>query len=94
VNRKPSVPPGQQQLGPLLGQQPLVLQQPALGRVTPELRDALLGICRRQIDDNGVDCVILGCTELPLVIAAGDLPVPVVDTTRCHAEAIVARTRR
>jgi aspartate racemase len=33
--------------------------------------------------------IILGCTELPLLIRPGDLPVPLFDTTRLHAEAAV-----
>jgi aspartate racemase len=60
----------------------------AAGEVTPELRRAYLDICHRQIDDRGIDAVILGCTEIPLVLSAGDLPVHLIDTARCHAEAI------
>jgi aspartate racemase len=36
--------------------------------------------------------VILGCTEIELLIAAEDSPVPVFPTTRLHAEAAVARS--
>jgi aspartate racemase len=60
----------------------------AVGKVTPELRETYLGICHRQIEGNGVDAIILGCTEIPLVLTAGDLPVPLIDTARCHAEAL------
>jgi aspartate racemase len=63
----------------------------AAGTVTPELRETYLEICRRHIESDGVDAVILACTEIPLVLAEGDLPVPLVDTARCHAEAIFAR---
>ncbi len=35
----------------------------------------------------GAEAVILGCTELPLVIKPGDLSVPVLDTTELHAKA-------
>lgn len=49
--------------------------------------------CHRQIEGNGVDTVILGCTELPLVLTADDLPAPLIDTARCHAEALVARAQ-
>lgn len=35
----------------------------------------------------GVDSVILGCTEIGLLIAPGDGPLPVFDTTRLHATA-------
>lgn len=63
----------------------------AAGRVTPELRAAYLDLCRGQIDSNGVDAVILACTEIPLVLGPDDLPVPVIDTARCHAEALFER---
>jgi aspartate/glutamate racemase len=63
----------------------------ALGAVRPELRQQLLAVCRDAIDHRGADGVILGCTELPLVLAEGDLPVPVVDTARVHVEAILDR---
>lgn len=62
----------------------------AAGKVTPELRETYLNICRRHLDGNGVDAVILGCTEIPLVLTADDLPVPLIDTARCHAEALFA----
>jgi len=31
--------------------------------------------------------VILGCTEIGLLVSEGDAPVPLFDTTRIHAEA-------
>jgi len=62
----------------------------AAGKVTPELRETYLNICHRHLDSNGVDAVILGCTEIPLVLTADDLPVPLIDTARCHAEALFA----
>jgi aspartate/glutamate racemase len=34
--------------------------------------------------------VILGCTEIPLVISRDDLSVGVLDTTRIHVDAILA----
>ena len=35
--------------------------------------------------------IVLGCTELSLLIGPGDADVPLFDTTRLHAEAAVAR---
>ena len=37
----------------------------------------------------GAEGVILGCTEIPMLIAQADSPVPVFDTTRIHALAAV-----
>jgi aspartate racemase len=67
-----------------------IYQDLASGIVTPTLRGTYLDICRRQIEERGVDGVVLGCTEIPLVLTADDLPIPLIDTARCHAEAIFA----
>jgi aspartate racemase len=39
----------------------------------------------------GAEAIILGCTEIMLLVAPGDCPVPLYDTTGLHAEAAVAR---
>jgi aspartate racemase len=37
----------------------------------------------------GCDCVILGCTEIPLLVRADDCPLPALDSTRLLARAAV-----
>jgi aspartate racemase len=37
----------------------------------------------------GAEAVILGCTEIGLLIGAKDSPLPVLDTTALHAQAAV-----
>ena len=37
----------------------------------------------------GAEGIILGCTEIPLLVGAGDAPVPLFDTTALHAAAAV-----
>jgi len=61
----------------------------ALGRVIPDVRQRYHDICARHIESDGIDSVILGCTELPLVISDGDLPIHVLDTTKTHVAAIL-----
>jgi len=39
--------------------------------------------------DQGAEGIILGCTEIGLLIHEQDSPVPLFDTTRIHAEAAV-----
>ena len=63
----------------------------AVADIRPETRSRLLALCREAIELRGADGVILGCTELPLVLSEGDLAVPVVDTARVHVEAILDR---
>jgi len=62
----------------------------AVGVVKPEVRTRVLDICEKHLRDDRADSVILGCTELPSVVAADDLTVAVLDTTVIHAEAILA----
>jgi aspartate racemase len=60
------------------------------GVVRTETKDGLLAVVERMRSKDGIDGLILGGTELSLIIreerAAG---VPVLDTTRLHVEAIV-----
>jgi aspartate racemase len=43
-----------------------------------------------DLKTRGADCVILGCTEIPLIISASNSPLPVLDSTRLLAGHAVA----
>ena len=43
----------------------------------------------KKLAERGAQGIILGCTELPLLIQSSDATVPLFDTTRLHAEAAV-----
>lgn len=58
------------------------------GRLREESREAFRAIIRRLVAA-GADSVILGCTEIPLLIGPADAPVPTFDTTAIHAQAAV-----
>jgi aspartate racemase len=60
----------------------------SIGLVKPETKARYIEICKRYIREKGADSVILGCTEIPMVLKDGDLPVKLLNTTRIHAEAI------
>lgn len=54
-------------------------------------RDVCLGIIDRLVSD-GAEGIILGCTELPILIKAEDVPVPSFDTMTIHAVAAAERS--
>ncbi len=66
----------------------VIYKELCLGRVREPSRQAF-----GRIIDALVECgargVILGCTEIGLLVRAGDCPVQFFDTTRIHAEAAV-----
>lgn len=58
------------------------------GIIRPESKAQYMGIIERLVSE-GAEGVILGCTEIGLLVKEGDCTVPVFDTTRIHAEAAV-----
>ena len=57
-----------------------------------KIEDTSRQACIRIIDalaQRGAQGIILGCTELLLLIRAGDVSMPVLDTTQLHAQAAV-----
>ena len=45
----------------------------------------------QDLVDQGAQAIILGCTEIMLLVGEKDCSVPVFDTTTLHAEAAVER---
>jgi aspartate racemase len=66
----------------------IIYDELCLGVVTEVSRDAYRGVIGR-LTEAGAQGVILGCTEIELLIDAGDSPVPVFPTTQLHAQAAV-----
>jgi aspartate racemase len=44
-----------------------------------------------ELGDRGCDAVVLGCTEIPLLIGEADSPLPIIDSTRTLARAALRR---
>jgi aspartate racemase len=61
-----------------------------LGIFKDETRDQLLGVVDRMIRRDGIDGVVLGCTELPLILTRDEFGIPFINTTAVHVDAIVA----
>ncbi|CAO3455388.1 aspartate/glutamate racemase family protein [Azospirillum largimobile] len=58
------------------------------GRIEEASREAYRGVIARLVE-RGAEAVILGCTEIMLLVRPEDSPVPLYDTTAIHAEAAV-----
>ncbi|MET9669891.1 aspartate/glutamate racemase family protein [Streptomyces sp. NPDC006475] len=66
----------------------VIYEELCLGVVREESRTAYQKVIAALVAA-GAEGVILGCTEIELLIGAGDSPVPVFPTTRLHAQAAV-----
>jgi aspartate racemase len=65
----------------------IIMEELVGGKVLEESRAALIEIAQRLQAEEGIEALILGCTELPLILDEEALGMPVLDTTRIHAEA-------
>jgi len=63
----------------------IIFEELVKGIITQESRDIYLRIIQ-ELQQKGAQGVILGCTEIPLLIKQADSPIPVFDTTQLHAE--------
>jgi aspartate racemase len=58
------------------------------GEINSDSRQAFVEIIK-GLQNKGAEGVILGCTEIPLLVKQADVSIPIFDTTRIHAEAAV-----
>ncbi len=66
----------------------VIFDELCLGVIRDESRAALVDVIR-QFAERGAQGVILGCTELELLLGPDDADVPLFPTTRLHIEAAV-----
>lgn len=67
----------------------VIFDELCAGKFRNESREQFVQIINRLVDEQGAEGVILGCTEIPLLIKQKDVKVPVFDTMTIHAEAAV-----
>jgi aspartate racemase len=68
----------------------VIYEELVLGIIDPHSR-AQYGRIMQALVDNGAQGIILGCTEIGLLVRPEDSRVPLFDTTRIHALAAVER---
>jgi aspartate racemase len=59
-----------------------------IGHVNPETKANYISIANELIGD-GAECIVLTCTEIPMLISQAGFSIPVFDTTQIHSQAIV-----
>ncbi|HEV8390701.1 MAG TPA: aspartate/glutamate racemase family protein, partial [Dongiaceae bacterium] len=68
----------------------IIMEELVYGVVKPDS----VGYFRRVIGrmkEEGCDAIILGCTEIPLIISDANSPLPTLDSTRLLASAALQR---
>ena len=65
-----------------------ILDEMALEIFKPETKQRFLEIIA-QLQQRGAQAIVLGCTEIPILIKPADTTAPLFDTTHIHAQAAV-----
>jgi aspartate racemase len=68
--------------------QRIIQKELGMGIFTPKTKRYVLSQIE-ELESQGVQGIVLGCTEFPLIINQTDVRVPVFDTTRLHAQMAV-----
>jgi aspartate racemase len=66
----------------------IIYDELCVGRVTDASRAAYVEVAKR-LAAKGADCLVLGCTEVGMLLNEGNSPLPIFDTTLIHADAAV-----
>jgi len=66
----------------------VIYDELVVGKIRPASKARYINIMEGMVA-GGVEGIILGCTEIGLLVGPGDVRVPVFDTTRIHAVAAV-----
>ncbi|WP_299222038.1 aspartate/glutamate racemase family protein [uncultured Aquimarina sp.] len=66
----------------------VIYEELVLGTIQSNSREAYKRIIK-DLENKGAEGVILGCTEIPLLIKQEDVDIPIFNTTKIHAESAV-----
>jgi aspartate racemase len=66
----------------------IIYDELCVGRVTEASRAAYVDVAKR-LAAKGADCLVLGCTEVGMLLDEGNSPLPIFDTALIHADAAV-----
>ncbi len=68
----------------------IYMEELVRGRFLPESKNRLVSIAQRMYNEGQIDSLILGGTELPLILKSGDMEdIELLNTTKIHVESIL-----
>lgn len=68
-----------------------ISQELELGIVKPDTLQSFQRIITRMKEEQGIEAIVLGCTELPLLLNDEVSPVPCLDTMKIHVQTLIDR---
>jgi aspartate racemase len=69
----------------------VIFDELVYGKFTPQALAYFVEVIRRMREEEQCDAVVLGCTEIPLLVTPESSPLPTLDSTRILARAALKR---
>ncbi|MDQ0073624.1 aspartate racemase [Variovorax boronicumulans] len=69
----------------------IIMEELVYGVFKPEAVATFQRVMQRMKEEEGCDAVVLGCTEIPLIMSDANSPLPTLDSTRLLARAALRR---
>jgi len=67
----------------------IIFDELCKGEIKDESKDYYISIINKMIKENHIEGIILGCTEIEMLIKQKDISIPIFDTTQSHIDSIV-----
>lgn len=67
----------------------IIFDELCKGEVNATSREYYKKVISEMTKENGIEGIILGCTEIEMLIKQSDLDIPIFDTTQSHIDSIV-----
>ena len=67
----------------------IIFDELCKGEIRDTSKEYYISVINKMVEEEGIEGVILGCTEIEMLLKDGDVSVPLFDTTQAHIDAIV-----
>ena len=67
----------------------IIFDELCKGQIKETSKEYFVEVINKMIEDEGIEGIIFGCTEIEMLVKQSDLKIPIFDTTQSHIDAIV-----
>ena len=67
----------------------IIFDELCKGEIKESSKKYFVDVINNMVKENGINGIILGCTEIEMLVKQSDLNIPIFDTTQSHIDSIV-----
>ena len=67
----------------------IIFDELCKGEIKDSSRKYFVDVINNMVKEDGIEGIILGCTEIEMLVKQNDLSIPIFDTTQAHIDSIV-----